>query len=80
MQPKHCRTIWHYQYISWPDHGVPEEPGGVLSFLDQVNTKQEEFGDAGPMVIHCRLDAESHRIPPLNTHILKNTLGILIRK
>ncbi|CAF97832.1 unnamed protein product, partial [Tetraodon nigroviridis] len=53
QQPKHCRTIWHYQYISWPDHGVPEEPGGVLSFLDQVNTKQEEFGDAGPMVIHC---------------------------
>uniref|UniRef100_A0A4W5L2I8 protein-tyrosine-phosphatase n=1 Tax=Hucho hucho TaxID=62062 RepID=A0A4W5L2I8_9TELE len=47
------RTIWHYQYLSWPDHGVPEEPGGVLSFLSQVNTKQAEFSNAGPMVIHC---------------------------
>ncbi|XP_056458305.1 tyrosine-protein phosphatase non-receptor type 6 isoform X1 [Gadus chalcogrammus] len=45
--------IWHYQYLSWPDHGVPQEPGGVLSFLAQVNAKQEMFPDAGPMVIHC---------------------------
>lgn len=59
-QPKNCRTIWHYQYMSWPDHGVPEEPGGILSFLAQVNTKQAEFADAGPMVIHCRYEAHSH--------------------
>uniref|UniRef100_A0A8C5NGI4 protein-tyrosine-phosphatase n=1 Tax=Gouania willdenowi TaxID=441366 RepID=A0A8C5NGI4_GOUWI len=47
------RTIWHYQYLSWPDHGVPEEPGGVLSFLTQVNSKQDEYPDSGPMIIHC---------------------------
>ncbi|XP_023651394.1 tyrosine-protein phosphatase non-receptor type 6 [Paramormyrops kingsleyae] len=47
------RRIWHYQYLSWPDHGVPQEPGGVLSFLTQVNAKQMEFHDAGPMIIHC---------------------------
>ncbi|XP_073702827.1 tyrosine-protein phosphatase non-receptor type 6 isoform X2 [Garra rufa] len=47
-----ARTIWHYQYLSWPDHGVPQEPGGVLSFLEQVNSKQNEFS-TGPMIIHC---------------------------
>ncbi|XP_048880662.1 tyrosine-protein phosphatase non-receptor type 6 [Brienomyrus brachyistius] len=47
------RQIWHYQYLSWPDHGVPQEPGGVLSFLTQVNAKQMDFHDAGPMIIHC---------------------------
>ncbi|XP_071029442.1 tyrosine-protein phosphatase non-receptor type 6-like isoform X1 [Oncorhynchus clarkii lewisi] len=52
-QSDSVRTIWHYQYLSWPDHGVPEEPGGVLSFLTQVNTKQAEFANAGPMIIHC---------------------------
>ncbi|XP_037640147.1 tyrosine-protein phosphatase non-receptor type 6 isoform X3 [Sebastes umbrosus] len=52
-KPKLSRTIWHYQYMSWPDHGVPQEPGGVLSFLSQVNSKQADFPDAGPMVIHC---------------------------
>uniref|UniRef100_A0A665UK37 protein-tyrosine-phosphatase n=1 Tax=Echeneis naucrates TaxID=173247 RepID=A0A665UK37_ECHNA len=52
-KPKHARHVWHYQYLSWPDHGVPQEPGGVLSFLTQVNGKQEEFPSAGPMIIHC---------------------------
>ncbi|KAG7271583.1 hypothetical protein CRUP_027858, partial [Coryphaenoides rupestris] len=45
--------IWHYQYLSWPDHGVPQEPGGVLSFLAQVNAKQDDFDEPGPMIIHC---------------------------
>lgn len=40
--------------MSWPDHGVPGEPGGVLSFLTQVNSKQADYPDAGPMIIHCR--------------------------
>lgn len=48
-----ARTIWHYQYLSWPDHGVPQEPGGVLSFLEQVNDKQQELSTSGPMIIHC---------------------------
>nr|XP_009290704.1 tyrosine-protein phosphatase non-receptor type 6 isoform X2 [Danio rerio]CBX19677.1 TPA: protein tyrosine phosphatase, non-receptor type 6 [Danio rerio] len=47
------RKIWHFQYLSWPDHGVPQEPGGVLSFLDQVNRKQEELRSSAPIVIHC---------------------------
>ncbi|XP_007550196.1 PREDICTED: tyrosine-protein phosphatase non-receptor type 6-like isoform X1 [Poecilia mexicana] len=52
-QPKLSRPIWHYQYLSWPDHGVPQQPGGVLSFLTQVNAKQADYPDAGPMIIHC---------------------------
>uniref|UniRef100_H9GHV1 Protein-tyrosine-phosphatase n=1 Tax=Anolis carolinensis TaxID=28377 RepID=H9GHV1_ANOCA len=47
------RLIWHFQYISWPDHGVPNEPGGVLSFLDQVNKAQRSVPGTGPIVVHC---------------------------
>lgn len=47
------RYIWHYQYLSWPDHGVPNEPGGVLSFLDQVNQAQQSIPYTGPIVVHC---------------------------
>uniref|UniRef100_A0A8C6DDR8 Protein-tyrosine-phosphatase n=1 Tax=Moschus moschiferus TaxID=68415 RepID=A0A8C6DDR8_MOSMO len=43
----------HYQYFSWPDHGVPAEPTGVLSFLDEVNRAQSSMPGAGPMVVHC---------------------------
>uniref|UniRef100_A0A672GIU0 protein-tyrosine-phosphatase n=1 Tax=Salarias fasciatus TaxID=181472 RepID=A0A672GIU0_SALFA len=52
-RPQESRAIWHYQYLSWPDHGVPEQPGGVLSFLTQVNAKQDEYPHSGPMIIHC---------------------------
>ncbi|XP_031431482.1 tyrosine-protein phosphatase non-receptor type 6 [Clupea harengus] len=52
-QSEQARTIWQYQYLSWPDHGVPQEPGGVLSFLTQVNSKQMEYPKAGPMIVHC---------------------------
>uniref|UniRef100_A0A8C2BJP8 Tyrosine-protein phosphatase non-receptor type n=1 Tax=Cyprinus carpio TaxID=7962 RepID=A0A8C2BJP8_CYPCA len=47
------RCIWHYQYLSWPDHGVPNEPGGVLSFLEQVNRTQSAIPESGPIVVHC---------------------------
>lgn len=46
----------HYQYFSWPDHGVPAEPAGVLGFLDEVNRAQRSTPGAGPMVVHCRYD------------------------
>uniref|UniRef100_A0AAQ5YFA5 protein-tyrosine-phosphatase n=1 Tax=Amphiprion ocellaris TaxID=80972 RepID=A0AAQ5YFA5_AMPOC len=45
--------IWHYQYLSWPDHGVPNEPGGVLWFLEEVNRTQSTIPDTGPIVVHC---------------------------
>uniref|UniRef100_A0A8C5N4D9 Tyrosine-protein phosphatase non-receptor type n=1 Tax=Leptobrachium leishanense TaxID=445787 RepID=A0A8C5N4D9_9ANUR len=47
------RRIWHYQYLSWPDHGVPNEPGGVLSFLGEINAAQNCTPHAGPIVVHC---------------------------
>lgn len=54
LQPKKARKVWHFHYLSWPDHGVPQQPGGVLSFLTQVNRKQAECPDAGPIIVHCR--------------------------
>ncbi|CAB1455403.1 unnamed protein product [Pleuronectes platessa] len=47
------RYIWHYQYLSWPDHGVPNEPGGVLWFLEEANRTQSTIPDTGPIVVHC---------------------------
>ncbi|NWI98945.1 PTN6 phosphatase, partial [Crypturellus undulatus] len=52
-QDERPRLVKHYQYFSWPDHGVPNEPGGVLSFLDQVNRAQRSIPDTGPIIVHC---------------------------
>ncbi|XP_077314226.1 tyrosine-protein phosphatase non-receptor type 11-like isoform X1 [Lithobates pipiens] len=47
------RHIWHYQYLSWPDHGVPNEPGGALRFLEEINAAQQSSPQSGPIVVHC---------------------------
>uniref|UniRef100_A0A8C3JZT3 protein-tyrosine-phosphatase n=1 Tax=Calidris pygmaea TaxID=425635 RepID=A0A8C3JZT3_9CHAR len=53
LQDERPRLVKHYQYFSWPDHGVPNEPGGVLSFLDQVNRAQRSIPGTGPIIVHC---------------------------
>lgn len=58
MQKEPLRYMWHFQYLSWPDHGVPNEPGGVLWFLEEVNRTQSTIPDTGPIVVHCRYRQE----------------------
>ncbi|XP_014665166.1 PREDICTED: tyrosine-protein phosphatase non-receptor type 11-like isoform X2 [Priapulus caudatus] len=47
------RRVFHYQFLAWPDHGVPHDPGCVLGFLHDVNAKQDLMENAGPVVVHC---------------------------
>ncbi|XP_054731113.1 tyrosine-protein phosphatase corkscrew isoform X2 [Anastrepha obliqua] len=51
------RRIFHYHFQVWPDHGVPQDPGCVLNFLQDVNSKQSQLTLAGekpgPICVHC---------------------------
>lgn len=47
------RRIYHYQFKVWPDHGVPQDPGCVLDFLHDINSKQSSIPQAGPIIVHC---------------------------
>ncbi|XP_067123786.1 tyrosine-protein phosphatase non-receptor type 11-like isoform X1 [Centruroides vittatus] len=47
------RTIYHYHFTAWPDHGVPSDPGCVLNFLHDVNCRQDSIPNAGPIIVHC---------------------------
>ncbi len=51
-QGKKNRFIHHFQFTSWPDHGVPESPTPVLEFVRTVREQVEMHH--GPMVVHCR--------------------------
>ncbi|XP_051866872.1 receptor-type tyrosine-protein phosphatase C isoform X5 [Pristis pectinata] len=45
------REVTHIQFISWPDHGVPENPHLLLKLRQRVNTFRNLF--SGPIVVHC---------------------------
>ncbi|ELU03807.1 hypothetical protein CAPTEDRAFT_174233 [Capitella teleta] len=46
-----ARKVTQYQYTSWPDHGVPDDPIPFLEFLQKVrrNVPQSKY----PLVVHC---------------------------
>lgn len=47
------RTMFQFHFKAWPDHGVPNDPGDVLHFLDDVRKRQDGMEDAGPVLVHC---------------------------
>ncbi len=49
------RKIFHFHFQAWPDHGVPGDPGCVLNFLENVNSKQDSLDEPvpGPIAVHC---------------------------
>lgn len=53
------RDIWHLQFISWPDFGVPSTATALLKFRESVLRKQldaiEYTGNTTypPIVVHC---------------------------
>lgn len=42
------RTLNQYHYTVWPDHGVPECPSSLLTFVRKASRANPP--DAGPMV------------------------------
>ena len=52
---KESRLIYHFQFISWPDHGVPSHPLPMLNFLKTVHlTMYRKLNVTGhPILVHC---------------------------
>ncbi|XP_061706716.1 receptor-type tyrosine-protein phosphatase epsilon-like [Cydia pomonella] len=58
------QKVTHFNFIAWPDHGVPSDTAEFLRFVLEVRRSQEELyveslidghrhSQAPPMVIHC---------------------------
>eukprot|EP00105_Crassostrea_gigas_P000907 XP_011412871.1 PREDICTED: receptor-type tyrosine-protein phosphatase C-like [Crassostrea gigas] len=45
------KTVTHYHYTSWPDHGVPD-PLCLLLFHNHV-TRTKNISDRDPTIVHC---------------------------
>ncbi|XP_073332299.1 receptor-type tyrosine-protein phosphatase F-like [Pagrus major] len=49
----HSRTIRQFQFIDWPEQGVPKTGEGLTDFIGQVHKTKEQFGQDGPITVHC---------------------------
>lgn len=48
------RVIYHYQFITWSDHSVPEDVKSSLDFIKDFNDVYDRLNNAKPVTIHCR--------------------------
>ena len=46
------RVVYQYHYTNWPDHGIPDSPLPILSFVRKSAAANPE--GAGPIIVHCR--------------------------
>lgn len=47
------RTIRQFQFTDWPEQGVPKSGDGFIDFIGQVHKTKEQFGQVGPITVHC---------------------------
>ncbi|CAH2103295.1 unnamed protein product [Euphydryas editha] len=54
-----CKTIYQYQYTSWPDHGAPQDPDAVLTFIEDINRRmyriaqEKDAPEHNVLCVHC---------------------------
>jgi len=47
------RTVRQFQFIDWPEQGVPKSGDCFIDFIGQVHKTKEQFGQDGPITVHC---------------------------
>lgn len=48
--------VTQFQYHGWPtvEGEVPEVTRGLIELVDQTQAVQEQHGNTGPLVVHCK--------------------------
>ncbi|XP_056432785.1 receptor-type tyrosine-protein phosphatase H-like [Gadus chalcogrammus] len=47
------RSVQHFHFRAWPDHGVPEGTWPLLQFRELLRRHIEQEGDGSPTLVHC---------------------------
>ncbi|RUS75036.1 hypothetical protein EGW08_017217, partial [Elysia chlorotica] len=45
------RHVTQFQYLGWPDHGIPDDPAHIRDLISIVRQTQEN--DQVPLLVHC---------------------------
>ncbi|XP_066579580.1 receptor-type tyrosine-protein phosphatase beta isoform X2 [Amia ocellicauda] len=52
-QVNDARTVRHFHYTVWPDHGVPETTQSLIQFVRTVRDYINRTPGSGPTTVHC---------------------------
>lgn len=69
-QDGQSRTVRQFQFTDWPEQGVPKSGEGFIDFIGQVHKTKEQFGQDGPISVHCRWVTYQHNPQTIITCIL----------
>ncbi|XP_026167719.1 receptor-type tyrosine-protein phosphatase eta isoform X3 [Mastacembelus armatus] len=47
------RSVRHFHFTAWPDHGVPETTELLISFRHLVREHMDQYSRNSPTVVHC---------------------------
>ncbi|XP_022645434.1 receptor-type tyrosine-protein phosphatase F-like isoform X4 [Varroa destructor] len=47
------RTVRQFHFTDWPEQGVPKDAEGYIDLISQVHKTKEQFGQEGPITVHC---------------------------
>lgn len=50
------RSVRHFHFTAWPDHGVPQTTELLISFRHLVREHMDQYSRHSPTVVHCRSD------------------------
>uniref|UniRef100_A0A3B3XS88 protein-tyrosine-phosphatase n=1 Tax=Poecilia mexicana TaxID=48701 RepID=A0A3B3XS88_9TELE len=53
MKDSEERTVKHFHFTAWPDHGVPQGTEVLIRFRGLVRKHIESEGSKAPTVVHC---------------------------
>ena len=45
--------VTQMQYLSWPDHGTPEDSKEFVDFCYEVREMREDSATVAPTLVHC---------------------------
>jgi len=53
-EPSEPKTVVHYQWLGWPDHGIPKDDDfDSIENLLSIMHEEKKKAISGPIVIHC---------------------------
>nr|XP_021333228.1 receptor-type tyrosine-protein phosphatase eta isoform X3 [Danio rerio] len=53
MKTAEIRSVRHFHFTAWPDHGVPETTELLINFRHLVREHMDEYSRHSPTLVHC---------------------------